>query len=116
MKFSPKSISNGARTIKALNLSLLSILLDQGFISSLTRGTTKAPDPGRTTRLRAAKLVRPSLRVYRIGTFDSLLSQQLTLGEICVVRSIDGQFLWRLGKHSTFDNQQSIEVICRVSS
>ncbi|KAH9444857.1 hypothetical protein MJO28_013114 [Puccinia striiformis f. sp. tritici] len=123
----------------ALNLSLLSILLDQGFISSLTRGTTKAPDPvgflaspisqrrlwiehkfrDEQPVLRAAKLVsKPSLRVYKDRELlTRFISQQLTLGEICVVRSIDGQFLWEARealKH--LDNQQSIEVICRVSS
>ncbi|KAI9606889.1 hypothetical protein H4Q26_006433 [Puccinia striiformis f. sp. tritici PST-130] len=111
----------------ALNLSLLSILLDQGFISSLTRGTTKAPIRQRRLWiehkfrdeqpvLRAAKLVsKPSLRVYKDRELlTRFISQQLTLGEICVVRSIDGQFLWEARealKH--LDNQQSIEVICR---
>ncbi|OAV89339.1 30S ribosomal protein S8, variant [Puccinia triticina 1-1 BBBD Race 1] len=122
-----------------LHQSLLTILLDQGFISSLTRGTRNGPDPAgflaaplsqrrlwlehkfrdEQPVLRAARLVsKPSLRVYHDRPLlHRFVSQQISLGEICVVRSIDGKFLWEARealKH--LDNQQSVEVVCRVSS
>ena len=122
-----------------LNQSLLSILLDQGFISNLTRGTIEKPDPAgflaaplsqrrlwfehkfrdEQPVLRAASLVsKPSLRVYKdrslLATF---IANNLRLGEICLVRSLDGYHLSEARdalKH--LDNQQAVEVICRVSS
>lgn len=122
-----------------LNLGLLSILLDQGFISNLTRGTAEKPDPmgflaaplsqrrlwlehkfrDEQPVLRAAKLVsKPSLRVYKDRSLlAAFISHQLVLGEICLVRSLDGRLLWEARealKH--LDNEQSVEVLCRVSS
>lgn len=123
----------------ALHLGVLSILLDQGFISSLTRGTDQAPDPAGFSAaplsqrklwlehkfrdeqpvLRTARLVsKPSVRVYQDRQLlAGFVARQLTLGEICIVRSIDGKFLWEARealKH--LKNDEAIELICRVSS
>ncbi|EFP82178.1 hypothetical protein PGT21_021610 [Puccinia graminis f. sp. tritici] len=122
-----------------LHQSLLTILLDQGFISNLTRGTKQAPDPAgflaapisqrrlwiehkfrdEQPVLRNARLVsKPSLRVYHDRSLlNKFVDQKISLGEICIVRSVDGLFLWEARealKH--LDNHQSVEVLCRVSS
>ncbi|EGG06661.1 uncharacterized protein MELLADRAFT_30347, partial [Melampsora larici-populina 98AG31] len=96
-----------------LHSSILNVLLNEGFVSAVSRGTTDGPDPSSFIKvplsdrrlwvehkfrdeqavLRSASAVsKPSLRVYmsKDELKDFIVgkgSKGLRLGEICVVRS-----------------------------
>ncbi|KAI8444244.1 ribosomal protein S8 [Phakopsora pachyrhizi] len=124
----------------SLNLSILSVLLEHGFISNLTRGTVEGPDPkgfkdpelpiarrrlwvelkyrDEQPVLRKISLVsKPSVRVhmYRQQLLDYITrTGGLGLGEICLVRG----GIWEARQAIRLMNSpdQAVEVICRASS
>lgn len=144
-------LQNGAmsrlRTVNVpcsnLYANVLSILLSQGFISSVTRGTRLLQDPTEFLSapvqhrrlwvemkyrddqpvLRSMHAVsKPSLRVQmtkqeleRLHAGKGVKSVRgLVTGEVCVVRTANGQYYE--GREAIRAQLPSAEVICRVSS
>lgn len=122
-----------------LHASILNVLLNHGFVSSISRGTPSGPDPagfvGASVSERrlwvehkfrdeqpvlrsATPISKPSLKVLmQKHELAQFVRSRLGLGEICVVRSLDGksyrearEFLKRM------NDSESVEVVCRVSS
>jgi ribosomal protein S8 len=125
------------------NLGILSILLREGFITSITRGTTRAPDPAawleasepqkriwadlkyRDDRpvLRDMQLIsKPSKRiVMEPGEIQRLCSgrrakfvKPLGMGEVAIVRTREKDHEWLEAREALKLNMGG-EVVCRVS-
>ncbi|KAG0146277.1 hypothetical protein CROQUDRAFT_722973 [Cronartium quercuum f. sp. fusiforme G11] len=124
-----------------LHSSILNVLLSEGFVSGISRGTLEGPDPSAYVKapvrrrilwvehkfrdeqpvLRSAVPVsKPSLRVFmskdELKEFIGGKRNGLRLGEICVVRSLDGKSYWEGRQSLGVIGNEPVEVVCRVSS
>lgn len=118
------------------------MLLNEGFVSAVSRGTMEGPDPSSFIKVplsdrrlwvehkfrdeqavlrSAAAVSKPSLRVYmsKDELKDFIIgkgSKGLRLGEICVVRSLNGKSYWEGRQALRVMGNEAVEVVCRISS